>query len=223
MEIRAYDKTYLRCAMKNMGDMLDYAVNTLGYTLSDFYNLFLTSNLSALFASGDAKTVAGMSGIELALIVAGNEYAEAESANGKSPEYWTGWVLAYYQWKTGLSFGEIEDMIPIEEIRQMYHPYHEMDITQFSDRLDTCYLAKHRDSRLKQIRKKRDLTQKETAGLSGVPLRTLQQYEQRKKNINKAQAVYVVSLAKTLDCRIEDILEPCEHTTSRSVDTGCPK
>ena len=39
------------------------------------------------------------------------------------------------------------------------------------------------------------------------PLRTVQQYEQRQKDINKAQAACVVSLAQVLGCGVEELLE----------------
>ena len=51
------------------------------------------------------------------------------------------------------------------------------------------------------------LTQKELADASGVPIRTIQQYEQRQKDINKAQAKYLVMLARILCCDMEDLLE----------------
>ena len=58
-----------------------------------------------------------------------------------------------------------------------------------------------------QLRREKGLTQKELADASGVPIRTIQQYEQRQKNINKAQVEYLVMLARILCCDIEDILE----------------
>lgn len=53
-----------------------------------------------------------------------------------------------------------------------------------------------------------DLPQPErTGGKADVPLRTIQQYEQKQKNINHARADYVIRLAKALYCRPEDLLE----------------
>lgn len=64
------------------------------------------------------------------------------SAN-RSKEYWTGWALAYYQWITSLSFAEIIKYIPINDIVELYIPYHEMDIRQFIDKMNELYkLAK---------------------------------------------------------------------------------
>lgn len=45
------------------------------------------------------------------------------------------WYLAYYQWYTGKSFRIIQKEVPIERIRDMYNPYHEMDISQSVDRI----------------------------------------------------------------------------------------
>ena len=41
----------------------------------------------------------------------------------------------------------------------------------------------------------------------GVNLRTLQQYEIRAKDINRAAGSTLFSLAKVLGCRVEDLLE----------------
>lgn len=43
---------------------------------------------------------------------------------GYSPAFWTGRALAYYQWTSNKSFQEINDIVPIEEVRKMYSPYH---------------------------------------------------------------------------------------------------
>ena len=61
-----------------------------------------------------------------------------------------------------------------------------------------------------QSKKRRNfsgLSQRQLSDLSGVPLRTIQQYEQRQKNINKAQAEYLLMLAAALDCEPEHLIE----------------
>ena len=65
----------------------------------------------------------------------------------------------------------------------------------------------HTESRIKAYRKLIGLSQAELAERANVPLRTLQQYEQRQKNINKAQAEYVIRLADSLNCHPADLLE----------------
>ena len=63
------------------------------------------------------------------------------------------------------------------------------------------------DTRLKALRKRAGLSQRELSELSGVPLRTIQQYEQRQKSINKAQAEYLVQLSQVLCCHTAALLE----------------
>lgn len=52
-----------------------------------------------------------------------------------------------------------------------------------------------------------ELSRRELAELSGIPVGTIQQYEQRQKNINKAQAEYLVILSKILCCEVEELIE----------------
>lgn len=49
----AYDEEYLPLAQRVMGDMLDYAVNTLDFELNEFYTMFLISGIAAQFEIGN--------------------------------------------------------------------------------------------------------------------------------------------------------------------------
>lgn len=49
--------------------------------------------------------------------------------------------------------------------------------------------------------------QRELAEKADVPLRTIQQYEQKQKNINHARVDYVIRLAQALYCRPDDLME----------------
>jgi transcriptional regulator with XRE-family HTH domain len=53
----------------------------------------------------------------------------------------------------------------------------------------------------------RKLSQRELAERSGVSLRTLQDYEQGRKNINLAAAITVQKLAEALKCASWELLE----------------
>ena len=87
----------------------------------------------------------------------------------------------------------------------MYPKYHEMDISQFVDRINELSDARKRQM-FKRLRKYAGLSQKELADKTGVPLRTIQQYEQGQKNLAHARADVVVRLSKALYCNIEDLL-----------------
>jgi DNA-binding transcriptional regulator YiaG len=210
--IHAYDKVYLDKARSALGRMLDFAVYELNYEISDFFSLFLSSGVAKRFEQGDFAVLVGMSGVELAYEVLERsgisvQRRKPKYAVDRSEEYWVGWALAYYQWETALSFEEITKYIPIREIQALYTPYHEMDIRQFVDHMNQLYRAAKPETNLKLIRQRAELSQRQLSELSGVPVRTIQQYEQRQKSINKAQAEYLVMLAQALCCEVGDLLE----------------
>lgn len=213
--IHAYDRVYLDKARTALGRMLDFAVYDLGYDMEVFFARFLSSGVATRFEQGDFTLLAGKSGVEIAYEVLEPSQRDAgrkppRYTVNRSEEYWSGWALAYYQWETSLRFAEIDRYIPIKEIRTMYSPYHEMDIRQFVDEMNRRYKARKPETNLKLLRQSAGLSQSKLAELSGVPVRTIQQYEQRQKNINKAQAEYLIRLAQALRCEAADLIERVE-------------
>lgn len=61
--------------------------------------------------------------------------------------------------------------------------------------------------KLKELREAAGMTQRELSEKSGVNVRMIQHYEQGAKNINKANAVTILFLAKALECDPKDLLE----------------
>ena len=188
--IRAYDKVYLDKARTALGRMLDFAVYDLKYDIAEFFNLFIKSGVAERFETGDFTIISGMSGVEIAYKVLEQSGVERERIKpnytaSRSEEFWTGWALAYYQWKTSMSFAEIVQYVPIKDILALYQPYHEMDIRQFVDKVNAMYKAAKPETNLKLLRQKAGLSQRELADLSNIPVRTIQQYEQRQKNTGR--------------------------------------
>ena len=188
----AYDKVYLDKARTALGRMLDIAVYALNYDITEFFNLVLASGVAARFEKGDYSVITGMSGVELAytvLTTAGisTDRIKPQYSIDRSEEFWTGWALAYYQWETALRFAEIIRYVSVKEIVSLYSPYHEMDVRQLCDKMNELRRTAKQETNLKLFRQNAGLSQRELAEQSGVPLRTIQQYEQRQKNINKAQ------------------------------------
>ena len=112
MVIHAYSDDYLASAQRILGDMLDFAVNTYDMDIDKFFEMFLVSNVSRQFEIGNPTYVAGKTGCELVKEVIRDsglvmeEYPD-EIYLDKSPEYWSGWALAYYQWYRGRTFSRI--------------------------------------------------------------------------------------------------------------------
>ncbi len=134
---RAYKKMYLRDAMRNLAVMLDCGVRKYGYPIEEFYQKFLSCNVSRQFAAGNPRYLVGMSGAELADCVVeatgGTVLEENDGTYSVGPEYWAGWVLAYYQWLTRRSFSYMHRKgLGINEVLAMYYPLHEADLSKFA-------------------------------------------------------------------------------------------
>ena len=209
---RAYQEIYLSKAQSVIGDAFDYAVNTCGIIGTDFVKLFIASSVSKRMENGEPAYLAGKSGIEIVReIVAetkGQELQiEPQEHFGRSKEYWIGWAVAYYQWYSGRKYRDIFKVLSFEDLQKMYYTLHEADITKFVDIVDSKIKEYFPETNLKRIRTAYGFTQAELAERSGVSLRSIQMYEQRNKNINKASADSMYSLAKALGCTKEDLIE----------------
>ena len=209
---RAYQEIYLSKAQSVIGDAFDYAVNTCAILESDFVKLFIASSVSKRMENGEPAYLAGKSGIEIVReIVAetkGQELQiEPQEHFGRSKEYWIGWAVAYYQWYSGRKYSDIFKVLSFEDLQKMYYTLHEADITKFVDIVDSKIKEYFSETNLKRIRTAYGFTQAELAERSGVSLRSIQMYEQRNKNINKARADSMYSLAKALGCTMEDLIE----------------
>ncbi|MBQ6622687.1 MAG: helix-turn-helix transcriptional regulator [Mogibacterium sp.] len=161
---------------------------------------------------------------------------------GHSKEYRSGQVLARCQWETGLTFNEILRDVPVQEILAMIEE-HQLEVRRqlmdvwppvmnaddpaekarrdreavlrISRRvIQKVSSAKH-ETHLKTMRLRNGLSQSRLAAASGVPLRTIQQYEQRQKDIDRAQFTYLVKLAAALNCDPLQLYERTENAENR--------
>ena len=157
------------------------------------------------------------------------ERTQPRYTKGLSPEYWCGFVLANIQWKTCRSFDQImKDFSPSAFIsgygknRLCFLDSLPLDISneerlerlkafgrQFASDSVSHFLSSASggsrsesagETPLKKMRIKNGLSQSGLAKASGVPVRTIQQYEQRQKDLSKARAEYLMSLSRALGC-----------------------
>ena len=210
--IHAYNENYLDDAMRNLGEAFDFAYAVSHLELDNFFAMFINSGIADLFGNGHPKYVAGLSGTELAMEVMRKsglnpDGLQAQIEYDYSPEYWTGWAVAYFQWVTKRPVKNIAECVTMQEILQLYPILHEASEEKFVETVNRLIRSKNLPTRLQQRRKDAGLTQKGLAERSGVKLRTIQQYEMRAKNINKAAAETLLQLAQILYCSIEDLLE----------------
>ena len=153
-----------------------------------------------------------------------------------SPEYWCGYALARIQWEHASSFEDILTLLPSEDLIEEYKKARATALEALPWDADEAskqsalavaannYLKAAADlysiraaaakkgarsamTNLKKLRIKNGLSQSQLAEASSVPLRTIQQYEQRQKDINHARAEYLIMLSSALSCNPRDILE----------------
>lgn len=209
---RAYSESYLSDAKDRLSQFFDYLINDCGMKADWVASIFLSSGYAEQFERGNPAILAGMSGIELARVVVEATYKkkklpEPRYSEGLSPEYWAGWALAEYQWYSGKRFRDIFEHVKLSEIIPMYSVYHEMDVSKFIETMDERCSTELPECRLKKLRESRGLSQAELAKISGVSLRSIQMYEQRVNDIDKAQAQTIYKLSRVIGCSMEDLLE----------------
>ena len=109
---------YLDDLREALGAMLDVGVTVCGLSGQDVVDAFVVSGVSREFERLNPAFVAGKSGIELVRLLApfmGTAGDPLESAGveypfdrfGRSPDYWLGWSLGYFQVVTGLPYARV--------------------------------------------------------------------------------------------------------------------
>jgi DNA-binding transcriptional regulator YiaG len=163
------------------------------------------------------------------------EHISYRYTSGRSREYWTGWALAEYQWETACTFSDIADAVSLRDMIQICDEIRSREIREISSSLSWMENLKIPDhmnesgysefrkwldsamndaavkssavTKLKTLRQQNRLSQSQLASLSGVPVRTIQQYEQRQKDINKASFESIIKLAAALGCEPYDLFD----------------
>ncbi len=205
--MHAYSELYIENAQKVMAQMLHCAIYDLGMDYDPFARLFVQSGAADQFGKGNPRFVAGMSGTELAeevirRVTGTGCRIDAQPCFDRSDAWWTGSTIAWYQWYEGCSFRVLFSEVPCSSIAGMYKKYHEMDLLHSAEEISRLRrLSAYREQvALKRLREASGLSQSELSRASGVPVRTIQQYEQRQKDIRKAAFETVSRLAAALHC-----------------------
>ena len=212
MMTHAYQEIYLSNAQSALGDAFDYAINTCQISGENFIQMLLSSSVCKKLENGEPAYLAGKSGIEIAREIleetTGKQFSQEQDYNlSRSPEYWIGWAAAYYQWFSGRKYNQIFEALPFQNLEKMYYTLHEADVSKFADIAESRIKEVFPETNLKRIRTTYGCSQSELAHRSQVSLRSIQMYEQRQKDINKASVETVHRLSKVLGCTMEDLIE----------------
>ena len=212
MMTHAYQEIYLSNAQSALGDAFDYAINTCKISGENFIQMLLSSSVCKKLENGEPAYLAGKSGIEIAREIlegtTGKEFSQEQNYDmSRSSEYWIGWAAAYYQWFSGRKYNQIFHALPFQDLEKMYYTLHEADVSKFADIAESRVKEVFPDTNLKRIRTTYGCSQSELAQRSQVSLRSIQMYEQRQKDINKASVETIHRLSKVLGCTMEDLIE----------------
>ena len=209
----AYSELYLEDAMRNMGEMTEYAKDECGMSLDTLFHMFSVSGYAGRWEKGDPAVICGLSGTELCNRVM-QKCGLAEDT-GKTAlirfeteeSYWAGHFIAYYQWKKQRPFQQMFSVLQEDDLLRLYPTMHTVSEEKGVEALDRVMEERTGISRLQMYRKQLGMTQQELAERSGVNLRTLQQYEVGRKELQKAAANNLFALAGALGCRAEALLD----------------
>lgn len=212
MKPKPYSETQLYRFMDKIGDAFDFAINDCQIDGTEFVKMFVASTACKKIENGEASYISGKSGIEIAIecvyeIIDKELSVEPREKFSRSAQYWIGWAVCYYQWSSSRRYADIFKAVSYEDMLGLYLTLHEASVEKIASVIDEKVRATYPETNLKRIRTVYGCSQRELSEMSGVSLRSIQMYEQRNKDINKAQAESLNRLAKSLGCTMEDLLE----------------
>ena len=193
MKVRPYSESQVDSLMDKIGDVFDYAVNDCKIPGTEFVKIFAASTVCKKIENGDVSCISGKSGVEIAIEsvneITGKELSiTPRERYERTAEYWGGWATCYYQWWSSRKYADIFRVVSFDEILNMCLMLHDAGKERFVEVMDAKMRKAYPETNLKRIRTAYGCSQRELAEMSGVGLRSIQMYEQRNKDINKAQS-----------------------------------
>ena len=214
MASKAYDEKELPQVISTLGKAFEFAEKCLPEGAAGFCRRFANSSVAATCTGPDAHPEIGGSAIELVLDV--NEDASIDtllmnekrlSKQETGRLRWEAELLCRYQWETRLPFPAVLRTLTEERLHALHADHAELPPAEVVQKISVPETHESTATNLARIRRERGLSQAGLAKASGVTLRSIQQYEQRKKDISHAQARSVLALAQALSCTMEELLE----------------
>lgn len=136
----SYEHLYLSDVQKNLGFLFQFCLVDLGKSPDEVQADFLASEIPQQIEFGNPNFLSGKSGYELALLLYPHVDDQIQAAllapYYPQAEYWSGFVLAYSQWKLQVPFSTILQNYPLERILQNYPLLHEADISKITSLIE---------------------------------------------------------------------------------------
>ena len=142
--ISSYDESYLSDVQKNLGFFFQFMLCNMNFSPEEAQKKFLESIIPVQIEMGNPDFLCGKSGLELAKICLGSaDISDKVSESLSEPyypqaEYWSGYVLAYCQWKNAITFAKILSNYSLELLLSNYNMMHEADISKINKLIMEC-------------------------------------------------------------------------------------
>lgn len=197
-------------AIELMAEMFEYSKCYLHDECDEFFDMLNNTYLSDRLYELDIIHIYGKSSIDIVYDIYMANNTKIKTYDKKkflksAKYYWLGIVIASYCYGKKISFKEFGQRIKPSQILKMYNIMHEAPHMKVIEAIDKILYGQ--ESVLKIIRQSKNISQNELSILSGVSLRSIQMYEQKKKNISKASFEIVKRLANSLSIEPEELYE----------------
>lgn len=199
MAVRTFNEGYKEHAVKNFAGAVDYALRIMKMDAEDFSSRFLNGGVASSIESGNPRYLMAPA-VVLYEEITGEKATVEYNSLYTSAVYSAAETLASFQWESARSYYEILAVFPLSEIISFGGGSEEFR-EEFIRRLRT------KKTNLEYLRTSAGLSQSELAALSGVDIRSIQTYEQRRNDIYKAQYNILNALAGVLSCSVEDLMD----------------
>ena len=115
---------------------------------------------------------------------------------------WLSYVYIHLFLKYKTTFEMLFFALPIERAMQMFHLYHEMDISH----VDDAFINSMKPTHLACIMKSKKISTKELSEKTNIPYATMRALKLGNRSIDKLEASKLVAIAYCLDVKIETLL-----------------
>lgn len=202
------DKTYfyLENTCESIAIMMDL-VKQNNLNIDSFYNIFISSKLANEIENKNIKYLS-LSSLDYLRILLKEDYKKIKIKEfNYSNYYWCFYMISLFQYKSNYSFKDINNSISYNKLLEMYFNLNESDEHKIFEIFNKKLTILNKETNLKKYRKLNNLSQKELSIISKVDRRSIEMYEEKKRDINKASALTLKKLADALNIDIETLLE----------------
>lgn len=190
--IEKYQSVLEHLFSKAIGLRYSYSFIERKIAYSDVFSEFERSNITLIAFNDNDKIYDAIFGNSENDLIRENDSIYA----------WLGFVYVHLFLKFKVTFEMLFMAIPIEKALNMYHLYHEMDISK----VENAFIETITPTALTLIMKYKKITTKELSIRANIPLATIRSLKYGYRSIDKLEAYKLVKLAFGLNVKVETLI-----------------